>query len=169
MPTPRYCWSFFATSESESARISAARSAAFVPLSRPTVPTGTPDGSWTIERIESRLSLPETGTPTTGLLVKDATNPGRAALRPAMAMKTSDFESSTYLSSSLWFRWLERTFVSNGMPSLSNTVSAFLAISRSLSEPMSILTLLVKCDTAQPEIPSLQCSLVNQTDPEERD
>src|SRR2546425_9452221 len=119
--------------------------------------------------MESRLSLPETGTPITGLFVRDATKPGRAALRPAMAMKTSDFEPSTYLSSSLWFRWLERTLVSKGMPSFSNTVSAFLAISRSLSEPMSILTLLVNCDTAQREIPSLPCSLVNQTDPEEHD
>src|SRR6267143_5328674 len=169
MPTPRYCWSFFATSESESARISAARSAAFVPLSRPTVPTGTPDGSWTIERIESRLSLPETGTPITGLLVRDATKPGKAALRPAMAMKTSAFEPSTYLSSSLWFRWLERTFVSQGIPSFSNTVSAFLAISRSLSDPIKMLTLLVNRDTAQHEIQSLLCSLVNQTDPGEHD
>src|SRR3989442_9984695 len=165
----RYRVSFLEISASDSARICAASKPAFVPLSRPTVPTGTPEGNWTIARIESRLSFPETGTPITGFIDSDATKPGRAAERPAIVMNTSAFELSTYLSSSLWFRWLDRTFVSYGTPSLSRIVSAFLAISRSLSDPIRILTLLVNDDPVSRETPSRPYPLVHQTDLEALD
>src|SRR3989442_14377170 len=161
--------SFLEISRSDKARICAASNPAFVPLSRPTVPTGTPEGNCTIARIESRFSLPETGTPITGFVDSEATKPGRAAQRPAIVMKTSAFEVSTYLSSSLWFRWLDRTLVSCGTPSLSRIVSAFLAISRSLSDPIRMLTLLVTYDTVSHETLSRPCLLVHQTDLAEPD
>src|SRR2546427_7998686 len=144
VPLFRYSCNFFEVAGSDMASIAAASKAAFVPLSTPTVPTGTPEGIWTIERIDSSpASFPETGTPMTGFVVSEATNPGRCAASPAIAMKTSDLESSTYRSTSLWFLWAEMTLVSYGMPSFSSTVSAFLAISRSLSDPINMLTVLV--------------------------
>src|SRR2546427_9719098 len=156
--------SFLEISRSERARICAANNPALVPLSRPTVPTGIPEGSWTIARIESRFSFPETGTPITGFVDSDATKPGMAAERPAIVMKTSALDVSTYLSSSLWFRWLDRTFVSYGTPSLSRMISAFFAISRSLSDPIRILTLLVIDDPVSHETQSQPYPLVHQTD-----
>src|SRR3989442_13657029 len=160
----RYCVSFLETLTSDRARISAASSPAFVPLSRPTVPTGTPEGNWTIARIDSRFSFPETGTPITGFVDNYATKPGRAAERPAIVMKPSALDVSTSLSSSLWFRWLDRTFVSYGTPSLSRMISAFFAISRSLSDPIRILTLLVIDDPVSHETQSQPYPLVHQTD-----
>src|SRR5256712_13540040 len=156
--------SFLKTSESDKARICAASSPAFVPLSRPTVPTGTPEGNWTIARIESRFSFPETGTPITGFVDSDATKPGRAAERPAIVMKTSALDVSTYLSSSFGFRWLTGPFDSFGIPSLSRMISAFFAISRSLSDPIRILTLLVIDDPVSHETQSQPYPLVHQTD-----
>src|SRR5713226_6348671 len=160
----RYCETFLEISRSDKARICAASNPAFVPLSRPTVPTGTPGGNWTIARIESRFSLPDTGTPITGFVDSEATKPGSAAERPAIVMNTSAFDVSTYLSSSLWFRWLDRTLVSYGTPSLSRIVSAFLAISRSLSDPIRILTLFVNDDPVSRETLSRPYPLVHQTD-----
>src|SRR3989441_8375468 len=156
--------SFLETSESDKDRICAASSPAFVPLSRPTVPTGTPEGNWTIARIESRFSFPETGTPLTGFVDSDATKPARAAERPAIVMKTSALDVSTYLSSSLWFGWLDTTFVSYATPSLSRMISAFFAISRSLSYPIRILTLLVIDERVSHETQSQPYPLVHQTD-----
>lgn len=78
-----------ATAGSESAITSQARIAALSPLSRPTQATGTPGGICTMESIASRLRAPLTGTPTTGFTVNEATTPGSAAERPAMAMNTS--------------------------------------------------------------------------------
>jgi hypothetical protein len=58
-----------------------------LPIAR--VATGNPVGICTIERSESSPSRTEgMGTPMTGSVVSDATNPGSAAAPPAPAMKT---------------------------------------------------------------------------------
>jgi ATP-dependent DNA helicase RecQ len=74
-----------------SARISAARSAAFTAPARPmaSVPTGMPAGICTIESSESRPpSCVPIGTPRTGLSVFEATTPARCAAPPAAATNT---------------------------------------------------------------------------------
>jgi hypothetical protein len=78
-----------------------ARWAAFSPLSIPTHATGTPRGIWTMDKSASiPPSLELTGTPMTGLLVRDAITPGSAADNPAMAIKTSASLFDTYSSNS---------------------------------------------------------------------
>src|SRR5208282_1112485 len=73
----------------ETSRILFARYAAFSAASIPTVATGTRGGICTIESNESNPpSALLTGTPMTGLVVRDAIKPGRAAAKPAIAMKT---------------------------------------------------------------------------------
>jgi hypothetical protein len=69
-------------------RIRIASHAALSPLSTPTQATGTPLGIWAMaRRASSPLSVLLTGTPMTGLSVFDAITPGKAAERPAIAMK----------------------------------------------------------------------------------
>ncbi len=90
---------------SETARISAAKTAALSPRSNPTAATGIPGGICTTDRIASMLTAPLTGTPMTGFTVNDATTPGRAAESPAIAMNTSEplpFTSSSTLPGVLW-------------------------------------------------------------------
>jgi len=65
-------------------------------LSIPTVATGTPEGICIVDNKASKpFNLTSTGTPMTGLSVKDAMNPGRAADNPAIAIKTSASEFFT--------------------------------------------------------------------------
>ena len=66
-----------------------ARIAALSPRPIPTQETGIPVGIWAIDRrasIPSRAEL--TGTPITGLIVLEATTPGRWAESPAIAINT---------------------------------------------------------------------------------
>lgn len=129
------------TAGSPAAIISQARIAALSPLSRPTHATGMPGGIWTIERIESRLTAPLTGTPITGFTVKAATVPGSAAERPAIAMKTSASLSLAMASTLSGVLWAEATAMSNGTPSFLRTPTAFVATGRSLALPRTIMTL----------------------------
>ena len=70
----------------------AARTAAFLGLSTPTVATGTPGGICAIASSASRPPATEvfevSGTPITGRSVCAATTPGSAAASPAPAMIT---------------------------------------------------------------------------------
>src|SRR2546422_10128269 len=94
VPLFRYSCNFFEVAGSDMASIAAASKAAFVPLSTPTVPTGTPEGIWTIERIDSSpASFPETGTPMTGFVVSEATDTGGCAASPAIPLKTTALEA----------------------------------------------------------------------------
>ena len=56
------------------------------PRATPTVAAGTPGGNCTIDSRLSYGTLPPHGTPITGLVVRAATAPGRAAANPAIAM-----------------------------------------------------------------------------------
>ena len=80
------------SSGSATARISAARIAAFSALPMATVATGIPRGIWTIDRSESRppRCWVGIGTPITGRIVLAASIPGRWAAPPAPAMITAD-------------------------------------------------------------------------------
>jgi len=118
----------------------AARMAALSPLSSPTAATGTPGGIWTMDRMLSRLTLPETGTPMTGRSVSAATAPGSAADRPAMAMKTSASDASTVARSLSGVRCAEATVRVCGTPSSLSTAAAFSATGRSDLEPMTMAT-----------------------------
>lgn len=75
-------------------------------MSIPTQATGTPLGICAIERSASiPLNFAETGTPITGLSVREATAPGSAAESPAMQIKTfasEFFTISPSLFGSLW-------------------------------------------------------------------
>src|SRR5438132_14305428 len=89
IPLLLYSCNFFAVTGSDIASMAAASKAAFVPLSTPTVPTGTPEGIWTIERIDLRpASFMENGTQMACLVVSEEKNPGGCAVRPAIAVKT---------------------------------------------------------------------------------
>ena len=130
------------------ATISAARTAALSPRSSPTAATGIPGGICTMERRESMLTLPLTGTPITGLTVNDAIAPGRAAERPAMAMNTSEpllFTSSSTLPGVLW---AEATAISKAIPNLFSISMAFSATGISLLLPMIMDTLDIAPTTA---------------------
>ncbi len=111
----------------------------------PTVATGTLGG---ICAIESRASSPFkaafTGTPMTGLVVLEATTPGRAALRPAIAMKTSADVSATSLSTLSGFLWADATSLRKATPKALSTSSAFFTISSSLLLPAIISTFSMK-------------------------
>lgn len=88
-----------------------------------------------MDRIESRLTAPLTGTPMTGLTVNEATTPGSAAERPATAMKTSASLSLTSPSTLEGVLWAEATAMSKGTPSFLRTPTAFSATGRSLLLP----------------------------------
>ena len=126
---------------SETASISAARTAALSPRSRPTAATGIPGGICTIDRIASMLTAPLTGTPITGLTVNDATTPGSAADSPAMAMNTSESLPFTSSSTLPGVRWADATAMSYGIPNLFRTPRAFSATGRSLLLPIITDTL----------------------------
>ena len=68
-------------------RISPATIAAFLPLSIPTVPTGTPGGILAMVRSAScPSSFLEHGTPMTGFSVRATTDPATRADNPLIAM-----------------------------------------------------------------------------------
>lgn len=92
-----------------------------------------------MDRMESRLSFPLTGTPMTGLMVKEARTPGSAAERPAIAMNTSASEdaSSSTLDGVLC---ADATAMSYGTPSFFRTASALSATARSLLLPRTMET-----------------------------
>ena len=126
---------------SDVAMISAASTAALSPRSSPTAATGIPGGIWTTERIASMLTAPLTGTPMTGLTVKDATTPGSAAERPAIAMKTSASLPLTRPSTLPGVLWADATAMSYGIPNLFRMPIAFSATGRSLLLPIMTDTL----------------------------
>ena len=76
---------------SETAKIFAAKIAAFVAPFNATVATGIPEGIWRIDRTLSHPSIElllKTGTPITGKVVQLATIPGKCAAPPAPAIIT---------------------------------------------------------------------------------
>ena len=75
---------------SDSARIAAARSAAFCAPPMATVATGRPGGICTVDKSESSPpSVPaDSGTPMTGSVVCATSAPARCAASPAPAMST---------------------------------------------------------------------------------
>ena len=80
---------FQPASQIKSFKILIASSAAFFPLSMPTVATGVPGGICTIDNRASRpFNLLLTGTPITGISVFEAIIPGSAAPSPAIAIIT---------------------------------------------------------------------------------
>ena len=99
-----------------------------------------PGGIWTIERIASRFRAPLTGTPMTGLTVNDATTPGRAAERPAMATKASASLPLTSSSTLAGVLWADATAMSKAMPSFFRTLIAFSATGMSLLLPRMMET-----------------------------
>jgi len=141
--------SFAATEASVTAMISAARTAALSPLSRPTAATGIPGGIWTTDSRASMLTAPLTGTPMTGLTVKDATTPGSAADSPAMAMKTSESLPVTSSSTLCGVRCADATAMSNGIPNFFRIAMAFSATGMSLLLPMMMETLVIARTTAR--------------------
>ncbi len=126
---------------SKIASISAASTAALSPRSRPTAATGIPGGICTIESIASMLTAPLTGTPITGLTVKDAMTPGRAAERPAIAMNTSASLPLTSSSTLPGVLWADATAMSYGIPNFFRMPIAFSATGRSLLLPIMMDTL----------------------------
>jgi hypothetical protein len=96
-------------------RIRIASHAAFSPLSTPTHATGTPFGICAIARsASSPLSVPLTATPITGLSVFEAITPGRAAERPAIAMKIFALlvlMKASSLSGSRWADMIRASYV----------------------------------------------------------
>ena len=135
-----YATSASLTAASFTAMISQARIAALSPRSRPTQATGMPGGIWTIERIASRFRAPLTGTPMTGLTVNDATTPGRAAERPAMATNTSASLPLTSSSTLAGVLWADATAMSKATPSFFRTLIAFSATGMSLLLPRMMET-----------------------------
>ena len=93
-----------------------------------------------IDRSASRpSSFTFTGTPITGFVVREATTPGRAAERPAIAMNTSESDVVTISLTFSGLRWADATWVSKGAPNSVRTASAFSAIFLSDSEPIIIV------------------------------
>src|SRR5215203_1312011 len=107
-------FSLSASSGSESARIWAASTAAFVAPLTATVATGTPEGIWTVA---SRASKPPRvpaaiGIPMTGRFVLAATAPARWAAIPAAQIKTlmpRPGAEATYSATASGLRWADRT------------------------------------------------------------
>jgi len=93
-----------------------------------------------MERMESMPSLPDTGTPMTGLLVNDATAPGSAAARPATAMNTSALLCSTISFTRSGVRWAEATIISASTPKRFRTSRALRPTSASLLLPRMMRT-----------------------------
>ena len=88
-------------------------SAPFLALSMPTVATGIPGGIWAmLSRASSPPSFASLGTPMTGLIVRAAMVPGRAADSPAMAMNISDGVVSMYCLRASGFLWADSTTTS---------------------------------------------------------
>src|SRR5208282_5285088 len=110
----RYCSSARSSSGYFSARMAVASRAAFSAASTPTDATGIPAGICTTERRLSRPRPRFSGTPITGFNVRAATTPGRAAERPAIAMKTSVAGSRTSRSTLSGWRCAEATWTSHG-------------------------------------------------------
>ena len=133
---------------SVTAMTSHARMAALSPRSRPTHATGMPGGIWTMESIASRLRAPLTGTPMTGLIVNEATTPGSAAERPAMAMNASASLPLTSSSTLAGVLCADATAISKGTSSFLRTPIAFSATGMSLLLPRMMETFDI--GTAQP-------------------
>ena len=128
-------------------RISAARTAALSPRSRPTAATGIPGGICTMERMASIFRAPLTGTPMTGFVVKEATTPGRAAERPAIVMKTPASLAVTISSTRCGVRCADATAMSNGIPNFFSIPMAFSATGMSLLLPIIMETLVIATRT----------------------
>src|SRR5205807_3485433 len=136
----RWSLSFSARRSSLRARISTARIPAFSPRSRPTAATGTPGGICDTLRTASRESFPLTGTPMTGFVVWAAMVPGRAAERPAIAMKTFAVVFRIKSRSRSGVRWADATTISFSTPNSSRIEQAFLPTSESVLEPRTTRT-----------------------------
>src|SRR5436305_8232857 len=124
----------------------ASRAALAAPaLPMASVPTGTPEGIWTIDSRESRplSAWLWTGTPSTGRRVWAATIPGRWAAPPAPAMITwiprpSAPRANSAIQSGV--RWAETTWHSWGTPKRVSISSAWRRVSQSDLLPMMTLT-----------------------------
>src|SRR5437762_5459663 len=128
-------------------RMRIASTAALRELSTPTVATGTPGGSCTIESSASSpsrtLFSERSGTPITGRSVCAATTPGSAAARPAPAISTLIPRSravDAYSATAFGSRCAERTSSSYAIPWRSSSSTASCIRSRSDSEPTRIPT-----------------------------
>src|SRR4051812_25863361 len=124
----------------------ASRAALAAPaLPMASVPTGTPEGIWTIDSRESRplSAWLWTGTPSTGRRVWAATMPGRWAAPPAPAMITwIPLSSAPRANSAIHsgVRWAETTWHSWGTPKRVSISSAWRRVSQSDLLPMMTLT-----------------------------
>jgi hypothetical protein len=124
----------------------ASRAALAAPaLPMASVPTGTPEGIWTIDSSESRplSAWLWTGTPSTGSRVWAATMPGRWAAPPAPAMITAIPRSRAPWANSAiqsGVRWAETTWHSWGTPNRVSISSAWRRVSQSDLLPMMTLT-----------------------------